>query len=324
VSTPERVQQLLEHRLGLDRPDTFCRVKGPLSERANSRIYYVECSRYPFPLAVKLCLKPHQNVPDVVGARDQFRALQKAYSKMGTQDFTVPRPIDLCHDEGMIVTEWMPGKSVTELLYSARYSPRSAPRLMIQAGQWLRSFHEAFLLPPGILNVEERLPVLLEMETHPASRHGTFFRAIDGLRQYAEAAAFQKLPRSWIHGDFKTDNLMVSGQRTVGMDVHVRHQNVCVYDIASFMNQLELTCLSPRGLHLYPMRKQLFGAFLKHYYQSNDSGSVVPLLWVRLYSMLCLWRSLEEQRKAWFELQYFRQCFRHTAKQILNDLERIS
>jgi hypothetical protein len=48
---------------------------------------------------------------------------------------------------------------------------------------------------------------------------------LQSFRRSAAAAASIDLKRSWLHGDFKTDNLIVSGQRIVGIDLQIKHEN---------------------------------------------------------------------------------------------------
>jgi len=166
--------------------------------------------------------------------------------------YTVPRPYLLDRERALLAIEWIDGVMMTASIASWRSGAVHAHGLMGQAGTWLRHFHRAHPLGNGSLDVAEKLRHLSEYDGSALAQESVFAQGVAELRRSAAAAASINLERSWIHGDFKTDNLIVSGQRIVGIDVQSRYENTVAYDLAPFINHLELTFCQPTVWRLAP------------------------------------------------------------------------
>ena len=286
-------------------------VKGPVYRQAGSRIYYVEHPALPCPAALKLCLKPYTETPDTAEARQQYEALDKVHAAMRQHAaFSVPRPLYAAYEEGIVLLEWIDGESLTQRLSRLGTPPAEKYALAERAGAWLRHFHGAHPLPAGPLDVNEKLDALHQAQTRSCLSHPHLQRALALLVALSPAVRRETLPMSWIHGDFKSDNLIISGPRTIGIDIYVQHENACIHDLASFLNRLALHCSHPRHWHLLPLRGQLDQAFLRGYARpGDDQPQQLPLIWLRIYSLLSLWSRVSRRKAPGPGRWYLRQTF---------------
>jgi len=318
--TSEQVRQWL---LGAnsDQGIAACSVKGPFTVRDNSRLFYAECTAFPSPAAVKLCLSPHTGQADPDSAHQQYDALLRVSRALGDGcEFSVPRPYLVRADIGLVATEWIAGPGMTDLLLSWRCGTTQAQDLMARAGRWLRVFHQAHALAPGRLDVEHKLPFVAEMESTAAASEPLFRRALSSLRQSAEPAAMVTLNRSWIHGDFKSDNLIVAGPRTVGIDIQLRRENAVVYDLAPFLNHLELSLCHPAGWRLARSQALLRKTFLSAYHPVPEDAVGLPLAWVQLYLLLQGWQAA--LAGSWLRSTFANLCYRRVARRLVSRIAR--
>jgi tRNA A-37 threonylcarbamoyl transferase component Bud32 len=259
--TAEGVRRWLLNRLG---DAGQCIVKGPVYQRQNSHIFYAECDALPSAAAIKWCLQTYTPRPDSDSAVRQFEALRRVADAMQADPrYTVPRPYLLDRERALLAIEWIGGAPMTASMASWRCGADNAHDLMVQAGNWLRHFHQAHRLPDGPLDVEDKLRSASEYDDCALARDQVFAQGLADLRRSAAAAASVNLERSWIHGDFKTDNLIISGQRIVGIDVQIRHENTVVYDVAPFLNDLELSFCHPMAWRPASVRARLIAAFVR-------------------------------------------------------------
>jgi tRNA A-37 threonylcarbamoyl transferase component Bud32 len=282
----------------------------------NSRVFYAECTAFPSPMLVKFCLKSRTSQADPDAAQRQYDALLRVSSSMGNgTPFSVPRPYAVRSELGLLATEWIEGKTMSELLFSWRCPAAQAEELMRRAGRWVRHFHDCHALAPGPLDVGRALPFIAEMETS-AVPDPVFIRAVKWLRESAETAASVNLDRSWIHGDFKTDNLIVSGSRTVGIDIHLRHEGVTIYDLAPFLNELELRLLQPTGWRIAGALARLRTALLKNYNEDAIDALALPLRWLQLYMILGRWHTAHARIGTAPRFRFRAFCYRRVASRL--------
>lgn len=321
--TPGQIERwLLDHcqRSPASEP-ARCFARGPVAVRDNSQLFYAECTTFPSPIAVKLCLSPRTVQPDPDSAHRQYDALLRVSRAMGDEaEFSVPRPYLVRADVGLLATEWVAGESMTALVFSWHCASTQARQLLARAGRWLRCFHGCHALAAGRLEVDEKLAFLAEMQTTQAVQDPVFFHALARLRESAEAAAAITLERSWIHGDFKTDNLIVSGPRTVGVDIHLRHENVVIYDLAPFLNHLELALCHPKGWRLARCWALLRDTFLSNYFAARDGAIDLPLSWVQLYLLLQGWCTARTHAGSWLRAIFVDHIYRIVASRLVSRL----
>ena len=300
-----------------------CFAKGPFAVRANSRLFYAQCSAVPSPLLVKLCLRPRTSQADAASAQRQYDSLLRVSQAMGDgSEFSVPRPYLVRGDIGLLAAEWIPGTSMTDLIFSWRCGFGRARDLVVRAARWLSHFHACHALAPGVLQLDKKLAFIAQMETSRAVSDPAFLEALLRLRKSAPFAAAVPLSRTWIHGDFKTDNLMVSGSRTVGIDIHLQHEAPMVFDLATFLNELELRLCYPSGWRLLACRLRLRQAFLSNYPQGNEQVMDLPLTWVRLYMLLAKWHTASTNKRRAMRTRTRVFCYRTVALPLARKLAR--
>lgn len=313
------LQETCEREVGALRGP--CVVKGPCAERDNSRLYYAQCAAFPTPLAVKLCLVPHTTQADALSTQSQFDAMSRVFCAMGeSEDFSVPRPYLLQADRGLLAMEWIDGKCMTDLVFSLQCTRARAEMLMARAGHWLRRFHTCHALAPSSLVLDDKLDFVSELARSEIAADGVFYKALATLRQTAPTVARVMLNGSWIHGDFKTDNVMVCDGRTIGIDIHLRNEGAVIHDLAPFLNYVELRLFHPDGWRLFRARAALEQAFLRSYCDDTGDAMAVPLAWLRLYMILAAWCTAHAHGGSRMKLALLDYCHRLVAARLIRRL----
>jgi hypothetical protein len=240
-------------------------------------------------MAVKICLRPGTTEADREAAQRQYETLLRVHDAMGDGgEHSVPRPCLLLAEQALLATEWVAGQSMTALVFSWRCSSTKAATLVARAARWLRHFHACHRLDPGPLDAGEKLAFLSQLQGAMPG-NARFARAVEALRASAARASNTPLERSWVHGDFTADNVMVAGARTVGVDIDVRHENTVIHDLAPFLNYLELRVFHPDGWRHAFSVERLSRTFVEAYFQGPGGGIATPLAWLRLYLLLQGW-----------------------------------
>lgn len=323
--TPQRVQRWLiegcKREAGIG--SVKCFAQGPLAIRDNSRLFYAECTGFPSPLAVKVCLQPHTDQTDPNSAQRQYDALLRVSRAMGYgTEFSVPQPYLVREDVGMLVSEWISGANMTDLVCSWRCNSAQAHEYMMRGARWLRCFHACHQLARDRLHLAEKLNFIVEMESAGYVADPVFSRSLTCLKEFAEAAAAVTLEQSWLHGDFKTDNLLISGRRTVGIDVHLRHEGAVIYDLALFLNHLELRLCHPSSWRLASSHAQLRNTFLTSYLQDHRDRMAAPLAWVQLYMILAEWCTAQAHASSsWLRSSFVNICYRRVAARLASRIQ---
>lgn len=287
-------------------------------------MFYAECDGLPSAAAIKWCLLPNTLQADAAAATRQFDAFQRVGDAMRNGVcHGVPRTYLLERDCALFAVEWIDGQTMTESVHSWRCSAGAARSLLARAGDWLRHFHGANRLGEGTLDIEEKLRYLCEYDDCALIRHVVFAEGVAELRRSARDAALVRLERSWIHGDFKTDNLIVSGERIVGIDVDIRHENAVVYDLAPFINHIDLELYHPALLRLAWDRTRFISAFVDAYCADRSCDIWLPLSWVRLYLMLAAWRTAHDRDGPWMRTSMVEFVFRRATSRLISEISRL-
>ena len=199
----------------------------------------------------------------------------------------------LCESRAELVTEWVDGDSMTGAIARHPLSFENAEHLCMLAGKWLAAFHGAHVLASGPLDIHGKLGQVDEMLRDTPVRSVNFDQAVEFLTMSAIDAARASLPRSWIHGDFKLDNMLVATDRVVGIDVQAAFENVVVHDLASFLNHLSLLLLGPRFLRLRLAQAHLLDTFCRSYGLDRGYDVAFALRWSMLFQLLQVWTEVE-------------------------------
>ncbi len=275
--TPTAVAACLEALAGED-----CRWESAIARRHNSRVHRVRC-RGAF-VAVKECFQPRTTAPAPEVAEREFAALE-ALAARPSDPPLAPRPLVLSRRYATYAMTWVPGRPVTERLLARSTGVDAAASLGQAAGCWLRRFHDLGAESPRRGDYESKLATVDEIAARTGLRDPDLRRAATVLARVAPRAAEYLLPASWVHGDMKSDNLLVEGGQMTGLDAHIVHRNTVAYDLAPFLNHLALLRFTPRGVGRQEALDAAADGFLRGY--STETGRwASPIAWLRGYLLL--------------------------------------
>jgi len=251
--------------------------------RDNSRIHRARSQTRT--AAIKECFKRATLSPDCAAAVREYTALEtllERTSRAGVRPLA-PLPWTLCREHGVYAMAWVGGDTCTNLLL--RSSTKQAEALGESAGHWLRRFHETSALSPRRNDFEEKLKYVNQFAKAAGGVAPLLLRAADVLGHLAPDAAARTLPASWLHGDFKPDNLLIDQDGVTGLDVQLAFENTVVYDLAPFLNNLFLLRWSPRGFWQRRKLEAVARTFLGAY-ASDAEHWRLPILWLRAYLLM--------------------------------------
>ena len=263
----------------LDLPDTAW--KGVIAKRLNSQVH--RASHRGRDVAIKECFLP-TGEPDVASACNEFAALARFADACSPSVVAAPRPLAMSEPFGTYAMSWISGTSATRLMLSAKDDAYPA-RLGVATGNWLRDFHALHPLPARASDFAAKADGVASIGASHAGRHSLVDRAAAVLLNTARAAAAVELPASWIHGDMKSDNLLVDGDAIAGIDLQLADENTIVYDLAPFVNHLHLLAASPRGFIRRKALARMADAFLGAYSPTSAQWRL-PIDWLRGYLLL--------------------------------------
>lgn len=301
-----------------------CIVRGHGAAYQNSRIFCAHCSSYSFPLLAKICVIPNTDTRDPETSRTQYLSLRMAWELTGQHPrYNVPQPVLHVEQDAMIVAEWVEAPSMTRCLYSLAASRSRLYRYIADAAGWLRNFHQARRFPDVTLQCQVLLPRLQEGDS--AIRDSKAYQAgLTILHSMTKLVDNIRLECSYIHGDYKTDNLLVAGERIVCIDIQIEHRNSALFDVASFLNHLDLMSLDPRGLRIAMYRRGLIKAFMNSYRMLPPArDQQLALLWIRLFSVLGAWIDLPLDNKSRFRRFYMECCYRVLVRRLCSEINKV-
>ena len=270
----------------------------PISVRANSEIYRVLISApVPVEAALKICLIPGTKKVDASIAMGQYHALTRVSDAMMTGDlrYRVPTPLWLNDDLGTIAMTWADGDTLTRKLTRLAVLG-NACGWFESVGVWLAYFHMAGPLRRQTVNLGDRLALMDEIAGSVPSE--TFNSAIRALKTSAPLIKAASAHASWLHGDCKTDNFILGGHNVYGIDIGLGHENSVEYDLAQFLNNLDLLLSSPRYAYLWASRLKFEAAFLQGYFDAGGHFSIPYLNWLRLNFLLSFWHNEAKSPKS--------------------------
>ena len=267
-------------------------VKGPIFQGELSKVFYAEAEGFPFPLAVKLCISHRTGQPNPADATEQFQALQTiAPLMLKDAPYAVPQPFKLDAPNGLVAIEWIDGRTLTSCIKDFRFPVDDLLALVERAGIWLRHFHATGREIAASLDAKKQFSEFAaSLATSSLRADRVFTRAYDQVERGVNSIATQEFSQARLHGDFKTDNLMLSGDRMIGMDIQARHKNLVLWDIVPFLNRLGLFFYSPHGLRLLRRRKEIEQRFLTGYFARGlGAQETAAIAWLRLLILLQQW-----------------------------------
>lgn len=236
-------------------------------------------------VAIKECFAPRSSAVDRSLAEREFSALRRVSESARDANAGAPMamPLVLCAEQGAYAMTWIRGRAVTDVLLSTRRATHAA-RIGRAAGMWLKRFHALHGLPDRRADYRSKLATVCDLAASNAD-DALVGHTVRVLVDTADAASDIPLPASWIHGDMKSDNLLIDDTAVAGIDAHIVDENVVLYDLAPFLNHLGLLHWSPRGATRGAVLAKAAAAFLDAY--SNDARAwTQSLAWLRAYLLV--------------------------------------
>lgn len=297
-------------------------VHGPLTRRDYSRVFRVQSSALPSASVMKLCLKTGSFVPNPRDARQQYSILEKIHAASANRGLhLVPQPYLLMEPEGVFLAEWIKGDIMATRLFGweLRFRPVNRLNLIKSAAEWLRSFHQLLSLPSGPLELQSKVLTLKELEADGFQENEIFRNCAAYLARCADRAGSVQLERSWLHGDFKADNLIVTGEKTIGIDIQAQTCDAIIYDIAQFLNNIELNVRYLHNRRLFRTRETLYDHFIHCYFGPEHGTYDLPLLWIRGYMLLCGWHEMKNTGSS-IGSRLTQNCYRAATRDLCGEL----
>ena len=205
-------------------------------------------------------------------------------------DYSVPTPFGWLPALRVRLEEKIEGSWMTDVIRSGRSADWTATAE--RCGEWLGRFHRSTLAPDNAHDLVANLANHREATTRMTKLRQKVELLLAQLEEAAPAAA--AVPRCAGHGRFIADHVILSGQRTVVIDLDQHDAADPSRDVAAF-----LVALQRRAIQLLAARFVLDSAadaFVEAYTASGPEGALANL---RLYRALaCLsWarRDLDRQ-----------------------------
>jgi hypothetical protein len=226
--------------------------------------------------------------------------------------------------DAALLVEWIQGEKLSDILFGLGCTKGNAYSLVEQAAIWLRSFHAARSLPFGMLDTDLKLHKIEGMYNDRLVNDKTFKRGFSVLTASAKPASEVETPRSCGHGDFTTDNLIMSNGAVVGIDIHDINDGLVIEDIAQFFNQMEIDMRLWKSPQLRHHRYALFRIFMDTYLAGSGVSLErisFPLTWIRTYTLLKGWHNLYIKKRGLAHKFFLEKVYRSATDIVLRDLE---
>lgn len=289
----------------------------PISVRDNSEIFRVEVrSTIATEIAIKICLIPKTTTPDSVAAKEQFSALKRVHGAMAGRilNYRVPEPLFFIPEQASFAMSWIHGKSLTKKMHTFDVLC-NGNRWFEEVGAWLGAFHLAGKNYREKISLDERLAALEVAYSCPLDDK-LFLEALDVLKRTAPTVIGDEVVFSWLHGDCKTDNFILDGPIVYGIDISLRYENPVEYDLAQFLNNLEVSLSSPNFMHLSMTRDHLEAAFLEGYHRTGPEISFRYLDWLRLNFATASWYWMLKNKRFSIRNWILNRVFRSTVRKL--------
>lgn len=144
------------------------------------------------------------------------------------------------------------------------------------------------------------------------------------LAESADKAACREFQSGWLHGDFKSGNILFDMEpRPIGIDIQLTAENdIGLHDVTNFLVDLDLLALEPRSLRLPRERMSVAKAFTAGYFGAAEQSPSLTLLWMQLHLTLTIWAGRENAPKRDLRSRFLRIRLRMIAKRLVAELAK--
>ena len=143
------------------------------------------------------------------------------------------------------------------------------------------------------------------------------------LIKSGDLAGKYKIPIRLVHGDFKPENILLSQEKVVGIDIGGRYRGTILVDIVNFLNHMDLLGCQPRGFRVLTLNRQLTSAFLRGYFDGAPEVPQFPYLWMRIQNLLRLWSGIHRSEQSSLRTWYVSSCIRRRFRGLISEFEAI-
>ncbi len=285
-----------------------------------SQVYLVSSTKLPFPLAVKII------TADGVTSTEQYDGLTEASRRLGTNSkFRSPRPVQHFHKLNALTMEWIPGKTLSELVLSAVTTKSEILGAVIGTGQWLRRATASDEAETQQLD-SERLDLELNELVAKTYQEGTYPKfIIDGLsclRENKSTVAKISTPGGFLHGDFKAENILLSDELIYGLEYSGKFLSSTIYDISYFLVNFELLKFKRLGLGFYLQIDEIKNAFLSGYFDEAPVP-LLPTRWMSLHTAMRLYIDAIHERRPMIRSLLIKGCFHQLIRKLTAELKSV-
>lgn len=284
----ETVEDILRNKMSAPEAWQSCEVSGPVFSTVASQIF--QCYQTPGkqPVAIK-CTSTGDS-------REQFEALKKtAAALQGLDHCSSPEPIALIESEGVLVMDWIDGKSLQGLCLSLKTLRREITHAITLSAQIMSGLHRNAQTKPRVLDTADFLNDI-DLAFAGAQPPQVILPMLTHLEETAALVASLDLPVAVLHGDFKSANLLIEGKTIFTIDAAMKWEGATVHDAAHFLNQFALDLYHPKAWALRPGLKAFENLFLTTCEDAGNALSPDALQWLRLQKLIVLYAEHYDRR----------------------------
>jgi aminoglycoside phosphotransferase (APT) family kinase protein len=243
--------------------------------------------------------QPHIDTAAPLAAAAQFAALERACCLYADEDtHAVARPVAVLHELGALVTQYVPGVTVSKAMRRAVLEPAKAYKAAAAAGDALRRLHRHAQRPARETSLSELVEEVFAVERSVLRPIGLQLppevrRVLDSVPAQTVAAR-----RVLLHGDYVGLNLILTQDDQVTLiDPVLASEGLPEDDVARFLTVLSSAPVFVPGAVLPPIRRlrqRLERTFLAQY---GDADQPVILELRLLHEHTLRWRRRREHSR---------------------------
>lgn len=273
------------------------RIVGPTVRARKCDIYKISGSSRRLALKVYKTSSASNAAPEI-----QYESLRRCHQAAKHNPLLrAPEALAFLPEERAILMTWQTAATLRLTLWHNLRSPGHRLELVKRSGAWLQAFHsvsEISQQPFDGDNLSAKLnsQIKKKPDAQDQLKNSTHFHHALSCFHEGAATCTEQTPHALLHGDFTPTNLLVDGEKIIGMDMWGLRQAPVYEDITRMLAYLGV--VSPYALQAAPLapNSPLIEAFIAGYgtEQLNITSTAFPL--VLLYQQLRRWLVYADKR----------------------------